>query len=211
MFYLRPKKVGGPGTPWYDCVPVGREKLRTYMETMRKDAGITEKKTNHSLRATGASALFNAGVPEKLIRDVTGHRSNALQLYERPTVQQKQSVSRVLVQGETYDDTGKDNALQLYKCPSLQQRPVPGVHVQGQSVFGDTRRENALHTSVQQHSPVASKSAFGSIFSGLSHCSVNISPQNFIINVGSAAASSMVPPVDTAQLLEGIDLDDFLQ
>ena len=55
--------------------------------------------TNHSLRATGASALFSAGMPEKLIRDVTGHRSSALQLYERPTVEQKQAVSRVLVQG----------------------------------------------------------------------------------------------------------------
>ena len=48
------------------------------------EADIHEKKTNHSLRATGASALFNAGVPDKLIRDVTSHWSNALQLYERP-------------------------------------------------------------------------------------------------------------------------------
>ena len=36
------------------------------------------EKTNHSLRATGATALFSAGVPERLIRDVTGHQSNAL-------------------------------------------------------------------------------------------------------------------------------------
>ena len=69
------------------------------MEVMCREAGIHEKKANHSLRATGASVLFNAGVPEKLIRDVTGHRSNALQLYERPTIQQKQSVSKILVQG----------------------------------------------------------------------------------------------------------------
>ena len=40
------------------------------------------RETNHSLRATGATALFSAGVPEKLIRDVTGHKSNTLQLYE---------------------------------------------------------------------------------------------------------------------------------
>ena len=44
---------------------------------MCSEAGIHEK-TNHSLKDTGASALFNAGVPEKLIGDVTGHRSNAL-------------------------------------------------------------------------------------------------------------------------------------
>jgi integrase len=31
--------------------------------------------TNHSLRATGATRLFEANVPEKLIQERTGHRS----------------------------------------------------------------------------------------------------------------------------------------
>ena len=53
---------------WYECAAVGKAK-----------------------RATGASALFNAGVPERLIRDVTGHKLNALHLYERPTEQQKKN------------------------------------------------------------------------------------------------------------------------
>ena len=87
-FYLRPRLSYTSESPWHDRVPVGRNKLNPFLETMCREAGITEKKTNHSLRATGASALFNAGAPEKLIRDVTGHRSNALQLYERPTLQQ---------------------------------------------------------------------------------------------------------------------------
>ena len=51
--------------------------MKTYMENMYKETGIQEK-TNHTLRATGATALFNAGVPEKLIRDVTGHRSKTI-------------------------------------------------------------------------------------------------------------------------------------
>ena len=55
------------------------------------------KKTNHSLRATVASALFNAGAPEKLIREGTGHTSNALELYERLTLEQRQKVSSILV------------------------------------------------------------------------------------------------------------------
>ena len=42
------------------------------MENMCKEACI-QKNTNHSLRATGASTVFNAGVSENLIRDVTGH------------------------------------------------------------------------------------------------------------------------------------------
>lgn len=58
--------------------------------------------------------MFNAGVSDKLIRDVTGHRSTALQLYERPTLQQKQAVSRVLVQGTqnftNKEDTDEENS-----------------------------------------------------------------------------------------------------
>ena len=40
-------------------------------------------KSSHSLRVTCVSTLFNAGVEEKLIRDRTGHRSNALFKYEK--------------------------------------------------------------------------------------------------------------------------------
>ena len=67
-----------PESVWYDCIPVGRDTLKKFTEKMCLEAGISEKKTNHSLRATGASALYDASVPEELICDVTGHHSNAL-------------------------------------------------------------------------------------------------------------------------------------
>ena len=66
---------------WYG----GRNTLATFVSKMCEVAGIPEKKTNHSLRATGASAMFNAEVPEKMIKSVTGHKSSkALAIYERP-------------------------------------------------------------------------------------------------------------------------------
>ena len=61
------------------------------------DAGIEGHKTNHSLRATGASELFEAGVPEKIIKERTGHRSlEALRVYERTTMDQQKAVSALL-------------------------------------------------------------------------------------------------------------------
>ena len=87
LFYLRPKKAPA-GAIWHDNVVIGRDKLASFLRDMCRKARITEKKTNHGLRATGASALFTAGVPEKLIYDVTGYCSNALHLYERPSLQQ---------------------------------------------------------------------------------------------------------------------------
>ena len=61
------------------------------------EAGITGHKTNHSLRTTGASELFEAGVPEKIIKERTGHHSlEALYIYEHTTFKQHQAVSSIL-------------------------------------------------------------------------------------------------------------------
>lgn len=52
---------------------------------------------NHSLRATGCSELFQAGVPEKVIQKRTGHLSlSGMCHYERTAAQQQQAVSRIL-------------------------------------------------------------------------------------------------------------------
>ena len=112
--YLHPvsKKVSDD-EPWYECSTVCKEKLRKYMETMCREAGITEKKTNHSLRATGTTALFSAGVPEKLI---AGHKSNVLQLYERQSVAQNKAVSGILVQGKRSFAEGVDKENTSSSC-----------------------------------------------------------------------------------------------
>ena len=48
------------------------------------DAQIDNKHTNHSLRATGATALFNAGIPEAVIHKRTGYKSTeTLRQYEQ--------------------------------------------------------------------------------------------------------------------------------
>ena len=67
------------------------------VQNMCEAAGILGKKTNHSLRATGASHLFQANVPEKIIQERTRHRStDSLRLYERTTDKQHQAISQVL-------------------------------------------------------------------------------------------------------------------
>ena len=61
-----------------------------------EEVGI-EGKTNHSLRVTGAKRLFEANVPEKLIKKVTGHRSSdSLRVYERTAISQQQAVSTLM-------------------------------------------------------------------------------------------------------------------
>ena len=67
-------------------VPVGKNTLCKMVSEMCEEAGTSGKKTNHRLRVSGASSLFSAGVPERIIQQRTGHRSlEALRLYERVT------------------------------------------------------------------------------------------------------------------------------
>ena len=146
IFYLRPKQNANSDVPWYECAAVGKHKLNTFMESICLDAGVS-KKTNHSLRATGTTALFNAGVPEKNIRDVTAHRSNSLHLYERPTEQQMKEVSGVLMNGST---SNKENAVASTASNSASNSPTLAVEQQAHS----------------------SASICSSIFSGLSNCKV---------------------------------------
>ena len=65
-----------------DKQAVGINKLNGILPSMCKEPGF-KPKSSHCLRGTCACALFNAGVEEKLIRDRTGHRSNALFKYEK--------------------------------------------------------------------------------------------------------------------------------
>ena len=76
--------------------PCGRNFLATVVKTICEKAGI-QGKTNHSLRATGATRLFTANVPEKLIQECIGHCSTtALRMYERTSCQQQMSVSSII-------------------------------------------------------------------------------------------------------------------
>ena len=64
---------------------------------MFTEAGVEERKTNHSLRAAGVSQLFEAGVDEKVIQSRSGHRRiESLRTYERVTPAQEQAVSNIL-------------------------------------------------------------------------------------------------------------------
>ena len=78
-FYLKPNfKVFF----FFDKKPVGIETLNNIIPPPYKE-GSLKHKTNHCLRVSCPSILFNAGVEERVIRDRTGHRSNAVFNYEK--------------------------------------------------------------------------------------------------------------------------------
>ena len=50
-------------------------KLKTFMPDIAAESGLGVHYTNHSLRATAVTRMYNTGVPEKLIAEKSGHKS----------------------------------------------------------------------------------------------------------------------------------------
>ena len=95
-FYLMPLQKPTEDC-WFSSKPLGHNALNRMVQDMCKAAGITGFKTNHSLRATTATRLFQAGVDEQLIMERTGHRSiDGVRSYKRTSEQQRTALSDLL-------------------------------------------------------------------------------------------------------------------
>ena len=75
-FYLKPLEI-----PWSDCwyqsVVVGHNTLSSTVKRLCQQGGFSGHYTNHSLQATAATRMFEAGVDEQLIMQRTGHSTTA--------------------------------------------------------------------------------------------------------------------------------------
>ena len=110
IFFFRPLEnvLTDSMSPWYSgAQPIGKNTLEHKLSRMCALAGIEGRVTNHSLRATSATQMYEMGVPEKIIQERTGHRSlEALRVYERTNTHQQETASNILsdLQVRTYAD-----------------------------------------------------------------------------------------------------------
>ena len=136
IFYCKPLAVApsSQDSPWYYAVPVGKNVLGTMVKDMCAEAGLEGKKSNHSLCVAGATSLYEAGVPKKLIQQRTGHQClQSLRQYERISTNQEAAVSRIL-SGEvaTYAPNKVEDNLPLACKQEPEATPAagPGASVQ---------------------------------------------------------------------------------
>ena len=93
-----------------------------------------EIRTNHSLRATGATSTFRGNVPKKIIQNVTGHRSlEALGKYEHISTEQHQAVSKVMISTKPVDYETKIKVASSSECSTT----VTTAEDQVRSIFGN--------------------------------------------------------------------------
>jgi hypothetical protein len=96
-FYLRP--LNGNSKKWYSNQVMGLHSLEQIVPTLCREAGFSGQFTMHSMRSSCATRLYGAGVNEQIIREITGHRSNALKTYQRTSNEQLQNASKI-IQGQ---------------------------------------------------------------------------------------------------------------
>ena len=68
---------------------VGINMLKSILSELSEKAGLDMHYSNHSLRTTAVTRMFNSGIEEKVIAGNSEHRSTkALQYYERTSQEQ---------------------------------------------------------------------------------------------------------------------------
>ena len=90
-----------------------------------RSAGIPGYFTNHSLRVTAATRLYDARVDEDTIMQRTGHRSSqGVRMYKRETEKLKELSSNVLNQVQDHKkvklDNSSDHSVMAVKTNPLQ-------------------------------------------------------------------------------------------
>ena len=96
-FYVQTDPKWQPGSDyWYTNRPVGKNTLGGYIEDMMKRGGVEGNFKNHSMRKATCTRLFRKGVDPQLIKEQTGHKSEAVMLYKKSNLQQKKEVSAML-------------------------------------------------------------------------------------------------------------------
>ena len=98
--YLRCHKNYTPKV-WFCDQPYGVNKIKTTVKELCKEGGIDGKFSNHSLRVTCASRMYENDVPEQIIKEVTGHHSDCVRVYKRTSDKMREHASLMVSKGES--------------------------------------------------------------------------------------------------------------
>ncbi len=87
--YLRP--LAKPSNPhvWYSCQPIGLGMLSKVIAKLCNAASMVCHYSNHSLRSTAATQMYDQNMDEQQISEVTGHKSVAVRNYKHTSMEKQ--------------------------------------------------------------------------------------------------------------------------
>ncbi len=110
-YELPPGKV--TAHTWYQDCPLGVNAVSKVVNTLMSRAGIPGRFTNHSLRVTVVTRMFNAGIKEQVIKECTGHKSDTVWAYKRTSDSVLEQAEKAAIgektQSKVPKKVGKDN------------------------------------------------------------------------------------------------------
>ena len=117
-FYMCPCK----SQPAYCRQCVGINQLKKFVQTITCEAGVSGY-TNHSLRATAMTHMFNQGVPEKIIADKSVHHSlDGLRAYDHPSHNLEKAAGEVIADPtRSFEDISQEKQ---FAVEDVQQKPI---------------------------------------------------------------------------------------
>ena len=194
LFYCKPLENFRKDGPWYCVQARGKHYLNNMVKSMFSEANIPGDFTNHSLRATGATELFQSEAPEKVIQGITGHRSmQALRQYERVGDLQKKAACNILTGASSHNYPKEIEKMNKSENTNELQ---PQVLIERNMVT------SAMPLQMAGFAPVVNSNSTGTV-----NFVVNICPTGNIGIKNSTEVKS--ESSDYVSLLEGIDVDDL--
>ena len=141
VFYFQPLKTPRPDC-WFSNKPIGHNTLDGTVARLCRQAQIQGFRTNHSLRATAATRLFQASVDEQLIMERTGHRSlKGVRSYKRTSDNQREALSDILNSG------AKKSKLSLCPQPATSSYTEPSTDICQHKPVQFTMQNTQCHSS----------------------------------------------------------------
>ena len=152
----------GPEGLRFSTQNIGRNAIAKYLPDMIELARIKGRFTGHSAKVSCATQLYEMGYDEQLIKERTGHRSDAMHAYKHTPGKQQVDVSLAL-----YLPSGPA----LHAFSYLQARVLHLRSIAAQQGRNDRRADKEGEKSASMVDEGTSK-LFSSV--NLSHCTFNI-------------------------------------
>ncbi len=123
--YLRPLANPKNEHIWYSCQLIGVSTLAKVVAKLCDQAGMSGRFSNHSLRASTATRLYDKGVDIQQICELTGHCSMAVLNYKRTSSGQKVEISGILY-GQEKKPSATMSALPPQQVPNVME-PIQNI------------------------------------------------------------------------------------
>ena len=142
-FYLQLRQKPNPAV-WYARQVMGENAIGKVISKLMSDAGYEGFFSGHSLRRTGGSRLFQAGVQRKLVKECTGHSSDTVDAYQITSDNQRATISTILQNKPKSESSSVSNAMSEVAGTTADVKLDPVSNVKEES-------ETKVTCNCQQH------------------------------------------------------------